>query len=40
VRIYLTECCGLKNVGDVCRDNGVGMIVGLIIKAGGISSCA
>ncbi|KAI5842090.1 glycoside hydrolase superfamily [Tricharina praecox] len=40
VRIYSTECDGLKNVGDACRANGVGMVVGLFIKAGGISTCA
>lgn len=38
VRIYSTECYGLKNIGNACRENGIGMIVGLFIKAGGIST--
>jgi len=40
VRIYSTECYGLKNIGKACRENGIGMIVGLFIKDGGISTSA
>jgi len=36
VCIYSTGCYGLKNIGNACREIGIGMIVGLFIKAGGI----
>lgn len=40
MRIYLTECDSLKNVGGACRANGIGMTVCPFIKAAGISTCA
>jgi exo-beta-1,3-glucanase (GH17 family) len=39
VRVYSTDCDTLPNVGDACRAHGLGMIVGLFIKEGGISTC-
>ena len=36
VRIYSTDCHGLENVGGACAKHGMGMIVGIFIKAGGV----
>jgi exo-beta-1,3-glucanase (GH17 family) len=36
VRIYATDCSGLPNVGNACRQNGMKMIVGIFIDGGGL----
>ncbi|KAF8245886.1 glycoside hydrolase [Wilcoxina mikolae CBS 423.85] len=38
VRIYSTDCSGLENVGGACAKHGMGMIVGIFIKAGGVNT--
>ncbi|CAZ84287.1 unnamed protein product [Tuber melanosporum] len=38
IRLYSTDCDGLKNVGSACEANGVGIILGVFIKAGGVST--
>ncbi|KAF1808201.1 glycoside hydrolase, partial [Eremomyces bilateralis CBS 781.70] len=37
VRLYATDCSGLENVGSACSANGIRMIIGVFIDAGGIS---
>ncbi|KAK2821824.1 hypothetical protein FQN49_007635, partial [Arthroderma sp. PD_2] len=36
VRIYSSDCDGLKNVGDACKSNGLKMILGVFISETGI----
>ena len=38
VRIYSTDCSGLQAVGDACAKHGLGIIAGIFIKAGGVST--
>lgn len=38
VRIYSTDCDGLQNVGSACEAHGLGIILGIFIKAGGVST--
>jgi exo-beta-1,3-glucanase (GH17 family) len=38
VRIYSTECDTLQSVGSACKAHGVGMIVGIFFKQGGVST--
>ncbi|KAG6135122.1 hypothetical protein E4U38_001996 [Claviceps purpurea] len=35
VRVYSTDCNTLENVGNACKKHGVGMIVGVFVKASG-----
>lgn len=35
VRVYSTDCNTLENVGSSCKKHGVGMIVGVFVKASG-----
>ncbi|RPA86918.1 glycoside hydrolase [Ascobolus immersus RN42] len=35
IRLYSPECDGLKNVGGACKKNGLKIILGVFIKAGG-----
>lgn len=37
IRIYGTDCDGLKNVGDACQEHGIKMIVGIFIDGAGLS---
>lgn len=38
VRLYSTDCDGLQNVGSACEAHGLGIILGIFIKAGGVST--
>ncbi|CUS11055.1 unnamed protein product [Tuber aestivum] len=38
IRLYSSDCDGLKNVGSACEANGLGIILGVFIKAGGVST--
>ena len=38
VRIYSTDCSGLENVGNACAKHGLGIIAGIFIEAGGLST--
>jgi len=38
VRLYSSDCDGLQNVGSACEAHGLGIILGVFIKAGGIST--
>ncbi|RPA89607.1 glycoside hydrolase [Choiromyces venosus 120613-1] len=38
IRLYSTDCDGLNTVGTACAANGVGIILGVFIKAGGVST--
>lgn len=38
VRLYATDCDGLKNVGGSAEKHGLGLIMGIFIKAGGVST--
>ncbi|EGE09578.1 beta-glucosidase [Trichophyton equinum CBS 127.97] len=36
VRLYATDCDGLKNVGDACKAHGVKMVIGVFISETGV----
>ncbi|PWW72275.1 Glycoside Hydrolase Family 17 protein [Tuber magnatum] len=38
IRLYSSDCDGLKNVGSACEASGLGIILGVFIKAGGVST--
>jgi len=38
VRLYSSDCDGLQNVGSACEAHGLGIILGVFIKAGGVST--
>lgn len=38
VRLYSSECSGLENVGGSCRKYGMKIILGVFIKAGGVTT--
>ncbi|OMP87290.1 putative beta-glucosidase btgE [Diplodia seriata] len=37
VRLYATDCDGLKTVGDACKELGLRMIIGIYVKETGLS---
>lgn len=36
IRLYATDCSGLENVGGAAEKHGLGLIMGVFIKAGGV----
>lgn len=38
VRLYSTDCSGLENVGNACKDNGLKLVLGVFIDEKGIDA--
>lgn len=38
VRLYATDCSGLQNVGGSAEKHGLGLVLGVFIKAGGVTT--